>query len=79
MPGWLGETQLQGYWLPREGNIVPGMEGNPSPALHSGSPSSHRTGPDGTCCSLVTSVLLTAVNSAPEPSRLLSKELEEVG
>lgn len=67
---WLGgRDSVAGVLLAWEGNRAPGREECQywSPAF--GSPSSHRTGPDGTCCALVTSGFLTAVNTTPEPSR----------
>lgn len=62
-----GRDPIARVLLAPKGNITPGREGYRSLAL--GSPSSHRTGPDGTCCALVTSLFLTSVNTTPEPSR----------
>lgn len=49
----------------REQSTWKGRESQPSTRVSS----LHRTGPDGTCCALVTSVFLTFVNTTLEPSR----------
>lgn len=69
----LGERDpVAGVLVSTTGREQSTWKGRASHAVqHSGgSPSLLRTGPDGTCCTLITSLFLTSVNTTPEePSR----------